>query len=103
LGENEKWSKLSEMTRTFIKKLGEGVKRGGEFRVLACADTGVRTPLGVQQYFIVPLTALMKAEYLPASGLSTTNNLEWNPRTCLASISGTIRIAPLCNKSKTSF
>ena len=24
--------------------------KGGEFRVLACADTGARTPLGVRQY-----------------------------------------------------
>ena len=29
---------------------GGVVKRGG-FRVLACADTGARTPLGVRQYF----------------------------------------------------
>ena len=25
---------------------------GGGFRVLACADTGARTPLGVRQYFL---------------------------------------------------
>jgi hypothetical protein len=50
---NEKWSELSEMARTLIKKcvkflLGGqhllGVKRVGEFRLLVCTDTGARTP-----------------------------------------------------------
>jgi hypothetical protein len=37
-----------------MKNVGEkfeGLKGGREFRVLACADTGARTPLGVRQYF----------------------------------------------------
>jgi hypothetical protein len=29
-----------------------GLRGGGEFRVLACADTGSETPLGVRQYLL---------------------------------------------------
>jgi hypothetical protein len=54
-GKNKKWAELSEMVRTLIKKIRNcflilGDLKGGGFRVLACADTGARTPLDVRQY-----------------------------------------------------
>ena len=40
--------KFSQMERAAM--LNNGQKVGGEFRLLVCADTGARTPLGVRQY-----------------------------------------------------
>jgi hypothetical protein len=70
---------LSEMARTLIKKIrfffyltttsmtmltmmmmmAVFFLGGGGFRVLACADTLARTPLGVRQYFSLSFYALL--------------------------------------------